>query len=427
MKRSAIDRFVRSGKHRIALLSALAVVLNAVIIPFGQLLPGRVITAAAAGPTINEYLNRVTDVNGGTWQFTYDASHRMLTMTDPRGTVTQNVYDTSGRVTSQTLDPTGLNRATTFAYSGDNASATGGSTMITDPKGNVVVEQYKYAERQSVTRGSGTPQAATWTYAYDPNTVGITSITDPNSHVTSMTYDGSGNVLSVTDSLNRQTVNTYDNLNDLTTTTDPNNVKTTLTYDANANLLSRSTPLTGTAQTQATTYNYADTAHPGDVTSMVDPDGKTWTYAYDTYGNRASVADPLGDKTTYAYNGDSWMTSSVSPKGNVAGCGCQSSYATTYAYDSFGNVTTVTDPLGHQTVRHYDADQNQDSLIDGDTNKTTFVYDRANEQTQIQRPDSTTLTTDYNADGTVLDQKDGKTSSATAMTPWRASPRRPTP
>lgn len=55
MKRSAIDRFVRSGKHRIALLSALAVVLNAVIIPFGQLLPGRVITAAAAGPTINEY------------------------------------------------------------------------------------------------------------------------------------------------------------------------------------------------------------------------------------------------------------------------------------------------------------------------------------------------------------------------------------
>ncbi len=26
---------------------------------------------------------------------------------------------------------------------------------------------------------------------------------------------------------------------------------------------------------------------------MVDPDSKTYTYAYDTYGNRASLADPL--------------------------------------------------------------------------------------------------------------------------------------
>ena len=133
---------------------------------------------------------------------------------------------------------------------------------------------------------------------------------------------------------------------------------------------------------------------------MVDPDGKTWSYAYDTYGNRASVADPLSDKTTYAYNADGWMTPSVSPNSNVPHCNCASQYTTTYVHDTIGNLTTVTDPLSHQTTRHYDADQYMDWFQDGDGNKTTYVYDLANQQTQIQRPDSTTLTKDYNPDGT---------------------------
>ncbi len=86
-------------------------------------------------------------------------------------------------------------------------------------------------------------------------------------------------------------------------------------------------------------------------------------------------------------------------------------YTTTYGRDSYGNLTTVTDPLGHQTIRHYDADQNLDSFTDGDGNKTTYIYDLANQQTQVQRPDTTTLTTDYNLDGTVQDQKDGKNNA----------------
>jgi hypothetical protein len=60
------------------------------------------------------------------------------------------------------------------------------------------------------------------------------------------------------------------------------------------------------------------------------------------------------------------MTSSVSPKGNVPHCNCSSQYTTTYAHDPYGNLTTVTDPLSHQTIRHYDADQNLDSFQDGD-------------------------------------------------------------
>src|SRR5260370_7825020 len=49
-------------------------------------------------------------------------------------------------------------------------------------------------------------------------------------------------------------------------------------------------------------------------------------------------------------------------------------------------------------------------VTDADNNLTTNVYDADNELTQVKRADSpqTTVVTDYNADGTLLDQKDGK-------------------
>jgi len=51
-----------------------------------------------------------------------------------------------------------------------------------------------------------------------------------------------------------------------------------------------------------------------------------------------------------------------------------------------------------------------DQVTDADNNLTTNVYDANNELTQVKRADSpqTVLVTDYNADGTVLDKKDGK-------------------
>jgi len=352
-------------------------------------------------------LTDVIDVGGGHTQFGYDTSHRMTVMKDPKCYATtacpgvQNSYDASGRVQWQKDQ---LNRQTSFSY-GTN------QTTITDPKGNQQLDVYSQGLRVGMTKGYGTVQAATWQYFYDPNTLGLIGVTDPNENQTTYTVDGSGNPLTITDPLGRQTTNTYNAFNQLLTSQDPNGVTTTNVYDSRGNLTSVSRPLTGTPQVQTTTYNHTDATHPGDVTSMVDPDTKTWLYGYDAYGNRSSTTDPLTDKATSVFNADGWMTSSVSPKGNVTGCGCQATYTTTYARDAFGDVTTVTDPLSHQTIRHYDADQNLDWSQDGNGNKTTYIYDLANQQTQVQRPDTTTQTTDYFPDGSVQDQKDGKNNA----------------
>lgn len=370
---------------------------------------GRVVTYAYDGAG---NLTDVTDVNGGNTHFTYDAEHRMLTMRMPNqapgvpgstsATVT-NVYDGQGRVVEQTDQ---LGRTTKFSYSGEPLGEAGGTTTITDPKGNVIVQEYKFGELLAETKGYGTPQAATWTFGYDPATLGMTSVTDPNGNSTTSTFDAEGNTLSTTDALGRTTTNTYDSFNDLLTTADPMGVTTTMTYDARGNPLSRSRPLKGTAETQTTSYAYGDASHPGDVTAMTDPEGKAWKYSYDANGDRISTTDPLGDETTSTYNGIGWLVNTTSPRGNVGGAN-PASFTTTYAHNNFGQVTETVDPLGHRTTSQYAPDENVIASTDANGNRTTYSYDAADEQTAVHRADGTTLQTTYWPDGTVKEQIDG--------------------
>jgi YD repeat-containing protein len=128
------------------------------------------------------------------------------------------------------------------------------------------VESYSNGQLMSQTRGVGTPQAATWTYTYDPVTLGVATITDPNGHSQHFTYDSAGNTLSDSDGLNHQQTFTYDTLNDLRTFTDRNNNTTIYSYNTRGNLTSISRTLG--SQTQTTTFDHADPTYPGDVGSV---------------------------------------------------------------------------------------------------------------------------------------------------------------
>ena len=377
----------------------------------------------------NGNLTDVIDVNGGHTHFVYNASHQLTNLYDPNcyaagsacnsGNGVLNAYDSQGRIKSQQDQ---LSRSTTFVYTGDPSSASGGTTTITNPKGNVTFDTYQYGLLVSETKGYGTGAAATWQYIYDPTTAALVSETDPNNHTTVYTVDSSGNVLSSLDPMGRTTSATYNSFNEPLTKEDGNLITTTYVYNAKGDLTSVSTPLVPSSpqQYQVTNYFYADTNHPGDVTSMQDPDGNTWTYTYDAYGDQMTVKDLLGDISTTCYNAIGWKTATYPPRAGSITCANPppvSPYYTTYSYvqtnsqtDEFGDVQTVTDPLGHTTKYAYDADRNLVSETDGDSNTTTYVYDLANEQTEIKRADSpqTTLITNYNLDGTVNYQEDGK-------------------
>lgn len=377
-------------------------------------------------------LTDVVDVAGKHWQFSYDSSHRMLTMRSPRyygdttttpSPVVTNHYDSSGRIDWQSDQ---LGRTTTFDYTGIP-----GSTKVTDPKGNVRVDEYTSGLLTAVTHGYGSARPATTYFRYDPATLGQSMVIDPNGHVTSAQYDSGGNPVSRTDALNRTTTYTYNALNEVTSATEPKQVNgwpitTSTTYDATGNVLTTSAPLLDangtTTSTSTTTYHYADAAHPGDVTSVTDPNNNSTVKAYDAAGDLTSVTDPAGDKTTYGYDtGRGLRTSMVSPKGNVSGTNT-AAFTTSYAYDAYGKPTVTKDPLWtsanptqHQTVRHYDADGNLDSTTDGNGHTVSYLSDAVGQRVSTNRPDGSTLRTDYWPDGSVHVQYDGKNQPTTYL------------
>jgi RHS repeat-associated protein len=343
----------------------------------------------------------VTDPLNRKWQFSYDSNHLLLTMTDPNGGVVTNTYDSTGRVLSQT-DPAGL--TTTYSYVGDNFSADGGTTTITDPHGNVEVQNYIEGFLVSLTKGSGTPQAGTWTYQYDANSLGTTSVTDPNGNTTTTEYDISGNPLSTTDALGNTTTDTYNILNEPLTVTDPLGGITSYTYDGNGNTLSMTDP-----DSYTTNWAYGDSSLPGLPTSVTDPDGRVTSYTYDTDGLVASKttypSTSSQDTTQYAYDTDGEQTCEVSPNETAASVTCASNGSRvagsiSTAYDADGEVTSQADAAGNVTTYTYDANGNQLSVTDPSGNETTYQHDADNRlvSTTAGAGSSTVSTTKYSYD-----------------------------
>ena len=325
-----------------------------------------------------------TDVAAGVTRFSYDANHLMLTMTDPNGGMVSNTYDSSGRVVTQS---DAMNRTTNWAYGA-------GTTTITDPMGNMTKEAFQNGQLVSLTKGFGTSLAATWTMTYDPKTFTLASATDPNNHTTSMVSDANGNALSVTDPLSRKWTFTYDSRNDPVSATDPMGVATQLTYDGNGNPIGISTAINGTQAVTKITY---DPSNPGDAISLKDPDGNTFQFTHDQFGNVSKAVDALGNAVTFTYDAASRLIRSFSPRGG----------ATAYTYNAFDDVLSVTDPLGHVTTYQYDANRNATAVTDANGRTSRNVFDLDNEQLNTTRADGSQVRNVYNADGLLSSQIDG--------------------
>ena len=342
-------------------------------------------------------LTSVVDARGQTWRYAYDEQRRLTRRIDPDEHLdVQNAYDSAGRVTSQTDADEHVTR---FAYEP-------GMTQITSPGGHVRRDWYASGQLVQREDGVGSAEAGTWRYEYDPATHGTTKITDPDGHIWSATYDAAGRRTSTTDPLRHGTSATYDSLGDMLTFVDAKSTTTTFTYDERGNLLTRSTPLTGTESRQVTRYVHGEEAHPGDITSIVDPREKTTQLGYDRHGLLTSITDPLGNRTTMTYDEAGNLATVVSPVGNEAG-GRPEQHTTTYVHDGAGLLTQLTDPLGHVTRWSYDPAGNLTSMTDAKTHATTYGYDAADLLTSIRRADETTLRREYDADGNMTTSTDG--------------------
>ncbi|MFE9421729.1 RHS repeat-associated core domain-containing protein [Kitasatospora sp. NPDC006697] len=354
-------------------------------------------------------------------QYGYTAAHLMSSIRTPAQygstatptPVVSMTYDASERVLTQTDQVGGV---TGFTYGPDSTdNLTAGQTLITDPAGHKKLDTYQNGLLVTETKGYSTADAGTWSYSYDPVTLGVIGITDPNGAVQTFSYDDHGNQIAASDQRGYSTSSAYNGTDDLIVTTDPDGLQTTYNHDESGHTaVSGADQLTSITQQSADglttprtrSVYYDDPAHPADATRSVDARGNTTGTTYDSAGEVVTSTDPLGHVTKNGYDqGRGLLTSTVTPTGTAAGtvpgCTPPAKGCTTYRYDAWGNRTGTTDPLGHSVTSAYDADGNKTSETDANGRTTTYTFDPADRNTVTTQADNTQLATNYDPDGTI--------------------------
>lgn len=363
-------------------------------------------------------LSSVTDVAQNTWAFDYeqhlDGRYRITSLRKPRnagsGLAIVNEYDpNTGRVYRQTDE---LGSMTQFNYYGPEGVSSEGAALgatfgahVALPDGSS--QQDEYADNLLVRTveldGITTVKA---TFTRDPSTLGVATEKDGLGNTWTFAYDGNGNRRQVIDPLGRVTSMTHNSSNRLVFLDDGEGVRTTYAYDGNGNLTSVSTPLNGT-QTRTVTYEYNDSAHPGDMTKMIDERGKQWLYEYDDYGMLEKATSPTSAVSTFEFNNVGWLLRSVPGIGNQSGAN-PNNWDTLFSnHTPHGDARTITDPLNRVTTLVFDEHRNLVSETDAANRTSSWVFNAADQLIEIHRPDTSVLYNTYWPGGMLKTQVDG--------------------
>ena len=226
-------------------------------------------------------------------------------------------------------------------------------TTITDKNGNVTTLSYTGSNLTAVTA----PDGRQLTFSYDGSNR-LSGVSDPLSRTLGFIYDGNGDLVTFTDVTAQATTYTYDANHRLLTITDANS-HTFLTnvYDADGRVSEQRD-----AENNLTTFIYDIENH---ITTVTDPRSEATIYEYDADLRLIQVTDPLSNSESYGWNSNNNRTFFQDKRGN--------NWA--YTYDGRGNLLSMTDPLTGLTTYTYDTENNLLTETDALTNTTTYDYD----------------------------------------------------
>ena len=266
-----------------------------------------------------------------------------------------------------------------------------------------------------------TNSGATWTLTLHDDTVEtytatgsealLDSIRARDGYTQTMTYNGSNQLTTVTDSYARQLTFAYTS-GLLTQVTTPDSLVLTYLYSSGSPKLLTSVSYNTTPATSQS-YGYANTSFPAALTSITDEDGNVFTtFTYDSYGRgltsqhaggaglttvtyndtagTRTVKNALGEQETYTFV--SLQGSNNPVQISRAADGPVAAATRKFTYDSNGYVASATDWNGNLTTYVNDIHGDPTTMIEAKgspvARTTTVAYDA----TCVHLPDSVTTT-----------------------------------
>ena len=394
-------------------------------------------------------------VNGGTFTTAYDSAGRPVKTTNDEGVVlSETVYDTEGRIL-QTVDArrmlsenvynsfgqieriktgekkqksvsagslytfTGEVRETAYAY-----DALGRNTKVTDAESGVSSIVFDGLGRISSVKdpnqNAKTSETSVNTYTYTYNQQGLLE-TEKNAIGNTVEYQYNSELLlkQMTDSAGEKTAYTYDSLNRLKTVKDDLGT-IEYTYDANGNITEISEKEAGLSNLFAgkkVIRREFDALNR--VTKYTDYKGREVKYAYDALGNMTALTYPGGEIVRYEYNDDGSVSKMTSNSGGVF----------TYGYDNYGRLCKITRADGSTETREYNpagqltkqTDLSKEGKVLQENHYTYNVFGEVIEKKTASNGDLSTLTTvnityddanrlkTYNGENVTYDEKGNMT------------------
>ncbi len=293
---------------------------------------------------------------------TYDSLGRLLTLTTPDGAkTTKRYWQYNNMSLVDTIDP---NRHRTQQRS----DQFGRLVQVQELNGNCT--SFAFFSDFSCT-GSNTE---TWTsysmttYAYSPLDL-LTTSTDANNNITSMTYDSAGRKLTMSDPDMGAWSYAYDVDGNLISQIDAKNQTLSFEYDLLNRVTAKKQGITTVAGYSYDQFGNGYPAGKGQLTTMTDVSGST-TFGYTPRGEIAKVAQTI-DGTTYTtynnYRADGSPYITVHPTGEMI----------TYSYDAAGRQNGLTSSLGKifQTNVTYDALGQKTNELLGNGQQSNYSYD----------------------------------------------------
>jgi RHS repeat-associated protein len=318
----------------------------------------------------NGVLSTITDPDGFSVQFGYDADRKMTSRRTRRGFTTTYEYAKSHRLTKVTI-PVGR-------VAGDNT---------------VAVTNFRSWDEVGLAFGAGTQSASDTSFAYTLIQGPRAAIADDASFWVDR-WGAPTKIVNATGATTRLVRSSPVVPALVTKVISPDNRVDSMLYNDRGNLVelltitsgvTGSTPLpAGTAKTRWT-YNWPGT--PDSPDSIIDPENAVTRYAYDSVGITSQITAPNGHVTQYV----SWPSGTA--KGQVRLVKELSVPAwnpslrveqtvdtsrTGFAFNALGNVVGDTSATGR--VRRYprDAKQRVADLFDEAGHRTEFKYDSLN-------------------------------------------------